>query len=137
MAAAAVAALAADMAVDRGGDEIASAEPAHFRAQAFHGARDLVAQDDGHFHAAPEGAVTHHHVVETDPAGGNRNPDLTRSGLARRHMGDAQIGGSTGSLEDNGAHALRGAQLAASQPEMIFHLPPSAFMIAPDKEPAC
>jgi len=29
------------------------------------------------------------------------------------------------------------AQFAESQPEMIFHLPPSAFMIAPDRAPAC
>ena len=42
----------------------------------------------------------------------------------------------TGSLGDDGAHTGC-AQFAASQPEMIFHLPPSAFMIAPASAPAC
>ena len=82
------------------------------------------------------GAVAHHDVVKADAAGGDGDPDLARTRLARRDVGDAQDLGRTGPLSDDGTHQTAAAQFAESQPEMIFHLPPSAFMIAPDSAPA-
>ena len=77
----------------RRGDEIAEPKVAHLRAQPVDRAGDLVAEDHRHADAAPEGAVAHHDVVEADAAGRDRDPDLARPRLARRHLGDAQTSG--------------------------------------------
>jgi hypothetical protein len=104
MAAAAMPAMAADMAMDRGGDQIATTEFAHFRAELFDPARNFMAEDHRHLDSAPKRAVAHHDVVEADAAGGDRDPDLARPRLARRHIGDAQDIRGTGSFDDDGAH---------------------------------
>ena len=90
--------------VDRGGNEITAAKLAHLRAEPLDSAGHLMAEDDRHSDAAPKRAVAHHDVVEADAAGGDRDPDLTRSRLARRHIGDAQDIWGTGSFDDDGTH---------------------------------
>src|SRR5258708_39410184 len=82
-AVAAMPAMAADMAVDGGGDEIAGTKVAHLRSQPVDRAGNLVAQDHRHLDAAPEGAVAHHDVLEAHTAGNDRDPELARPRLAR------------------------------------------------------
>ena len=111
MAAAAMPAIAADVAVGRGGHEIAALRSSTSEPSLLDRAGHLVTEDDRHADAAPIGAVAHHDIMKADAAGGDRDPDLARTRLARRHIGDAQDVGRTGSLGDDGTH--RGPRLSS------------------------
>ena len=137
MATAAVAAVPADMAVDRGGDEITDAKPAHFRAQSFDGSCDLMTEDHRHLHATPEGAVAYHHVVEANPPGPHRDPDLTRSGLARRHIDDAQIGAGAPARSRTTARMRYGRSVRREPAGDDFPLASLGFHDRARQEPAC
>lgn len=99
-----MAAIAADVTIGRGGNEVARPQVAHLRTELLDRAGHLVTEDGRQADAAPVGAVAHHDVVKADAAGGNRNPDLARAGLARADLGDAQDFGRAGSFGDDGAH---------------------------------
>src|SRR5260370_26262873 len=73
VAATAMPAVAADVAVGRGGNEIAAAKLAHLRAQFLDPSCHLVAENYRHLHAAAQRAVAHHHVLATHPAGSHRD----------------------------------------------------------------
>jgi len=92
------------MAVSRRGHEITALQASHFRTEFLDRTGHLVTEDDRHADVAPVGAVAHHDIMKADAAGGDRNPDLARTGLARRDIDDAQDLGRTGSLGDDGAH---------------------------------
>ena len=101
-----MATIAADVAVNRGGNQIAALKPAHLRTQLLDSPRYFMAGDDGHFNAAPERSVAHHDIVETNPAGRNPDPDLARPGLARRHLGNTQDARRPGCFDDDRAHGV-------------------------------
>ena len=129
--------MAADMAVGRGCDEIAAAKPAHVGAQFLDDARHLVAQNHRHPDASAERAIAHHDVVEANPAGGDRDPDLARTSSRAATSSTRRTSGGPVRSTTRARIKQARAQSAPSQPEMIFHLPFSAFMIAPDNAPAC
>jgi hypothetical protein len=96
--------MAADMAIGRGGHEIAALEVPHLGSQLFDGPRDFMTEDDRHADASPIDPVSDHDIMEADAASADRNPDLTRSGFTRRDLCEAQDFGRTGTLGDDGTH---------------------------------
>src|SRR6185436_5243046 len=71
VAAAAMPAIAADMAVGRGGHGVAASQASHALTELFDRAGHLVTEDDRQAYSAPERSIAHHDIVEADAAGGN------------------------------------------------------------------
>lgn len=97
-------------------------------ADAFDGAGDLVAEDDGEFGVGAVGAVALDDVVVGDADGADLEQDFLGAGLGDRHVLEAEGFGRPVGAEDCGFHgaAVQNAPVSASQVVGVRPLAPSS-----------